>query len=203
MAPFVGDSAFLSGILLLKRVVSTRPGSASGSAFCYRVVNVVPCSHLTYVARVKVQRIISGPMRPFYFALAPLALALFAILPSLQRAEVSGASMEPTFVDGDRLLVIGPSRLARWLGTTRLPALGQVVAVRAPTLPDRVLIKRVASIDYIGRSVTVLGDAPAASTDSRSFGPVAGAAVVGRAVYRYAPAGRAGAGPWAGEYARP
>jgi hypothetical protein len=40
--------------------------------------------------------------------------------------------------------------------------------------------------------VTVVGDNPDASTDSRVFGPVPRGAVVGRVVYRYGPEGRTG-----------
>ena len=50
--------------------------------------------------------------------------------------------------------------------------------------------------------VEVVGDDPGASTDSRTFGPVPVASVLGRAVYRYAPAGRSGPGPWSTEYHR-
>ena len=50
------------------------------------------------------------------------------------------------------------------------------------------MVKRVASVDAGG--VTVVGDNPTASTDSRRFGPLR--AVVGRPVYRYHPAERAG-----------
>jgi hypothetical protein len=41
--------------------------------------------------------------------------------------------------------------------------------------------------------VLVLGDNPAASTDSRTFGAVPLAALCGRCVHRYAPIDRAGA----------
>jgi type IV secretory pathway protease TraF len=43
-----------------------------------------------------------------------------------------------------------------------------------------------------GEGITVLGDNPHASTDSRSFGPVAAVALKGRAVYRYLPENRRG-----------
>ena len=96
-----------------------------------------------------------------------------------RRVEVHGPSMLPTLQPGDRLLVV------RW--PQRLLRPGHLIAVRTP---ERVVVKRVAAIH--GNTVTVLGDNAGASTDSRQFGPVAAAEVVGRAVYRYAPTPRAG-----------
>jgi nickel-type superoxide dismutase maturation protease len=92
---------------------------------------------------------------------------------------VDGDSMRPALEPGDRLLVL--RRRAR-------P--GDVVALEHD---GRVIVKRVAAVD--GDDVTVLGDNAERSTDSRSFGPVARAAILGRAVYRYAPPGRAGSIP--------
>ena len=89
---------------------------------------------------------------------------------------VEGDSMRPALAPGDRLLVLGlPVRV------------GDVVAVR---LDGRTMVKRVAALGE--DDLEVRGDNPAASTDSRVFGPVPHAAVLGRAVYRYAPAARAG-----------
>jgi type IV secretory pathway protease TraF len=73
---------------------------------------------------------------------------------------------------------------------------GEVVAVRDPRHPARILVKRVASVDRKGRTLEVLGDASQASSDSRTFGPVPLSSVLGRAVYRYAPDGRTGRAPW-------
>lgn len=52
------------------------------------------------------------------------------------------------------------------------------------------MVKRVAFVED-GR-VVVLGDAPEASTDSRTFGPVAVTLVVGRPWFRYWPLSRLG-----------
>jgi nickel-type superoxide dismutase maturation protease len=90
--------------------------------------------------------------------------------------------MVPALFPGDRLLVL-PARQLR---------IGDVVAVPDPRRPDRLLVKRVVGVDQIDASVMVAGDNSEASTDSRTFGPVAPDAVVGRAVYRYVPAERAG-----------
>ena len=76
---------------------------------------------------------------------------------------------------------------------TARPAPGDVVAVPRPRgVRGRLLVKRVAGVDRPRGTVEVRGDAPDASTDSRTFGPVPLASVVGRAVYRYGPPGRSG-----------
>ena len=98
----------------------------------------------------------------------------------VRRVEVVGDSMLPTLHAGDRLLVL---RLAR-------PRPGDVVAVVDPRSPARIMVKRVAAVDAAG--VSVLGDNPPASTDSRDLGPLAPAAVRGRVFYRYFPASRRG-----------
>jgi nickel-type superoxide dismutase maturation protease len=88
--------------------------------------------------------------------------------------------MMPALAEGDRLVVF---RLGR-------PRVGDVVAVRDPAEPTRLLVKRVAAVVQAG--VEVLGDNRAASRDSRSFGVVAPSGVVGTAVYRYFPPARVG-----------
>lgn len=101
----------------------------------------------------------------------------------LRRVAVTGDSMRPALEPGDRLLVVRLARLR--------PKPGDVVAVVDPREPNRVLVKRVTHIDADGR-VTVSGDDPAASTDSRTFGAVDADLVLGRAVYRYWPEARRG-----------
>ena len=88
--------------------------------------------------------------------------------------------MRPALEPGDRLWVL-PLRVRP----------GDIVAVRDPRQPARVLVKRLHAVAGDGR-VEVRGDDPAARTDSREFGVLARTAVMGRAVYRYAPRGRTG-----------
>jgi nickel-type superoxide dismutase maturation protease len=106
------------------------------------------------------------------------------VVARIRRVVVTGDSMLPAFEPGDRLLV-GP------VGRLRP---GQVVAVRDPRRPDRLLIKRIRTVTPDAR-VDVRGDNEPASTDSRHFGPVDRGAVRGRVLYRYGPAARAGRWP--------
>jgi hypothetical protein len=69
--------------------------------------------------------------------------------------------MAPSVLPGDRVLVIKRS----WLKP------GEVVAVRDPRHPARVLVKRVSWVDSDGRTFEARGDASESSTDSRTFGP--------------------------------
>jgi nickel-type superoxide dismutase maturation protease len=105
----------------------------------------------------------------------------------VRRVEVVGASMAPALRRGDRLLVV--RRRPVLLRPSPLRP-GDVVAVPDPRSPGRLLVKRVRWVD--NRGVVVRGDNSAASTDSRTFGPVPEASVWGVARYRYAPADRAG-----------
>jgi nickel-type superoxide dismutase maturation protease len=97
-----------------------------------------------------------------------------------RRVSVEGASMQPSLEPGDRLVVM-------WLGRHRP---GDVVALRDPQEPGRLLVKRVASV--APRGIEVLGDNADVSRDSRSFGLVASSSLIGKAVYRYFPPARAG-----------
>lgn len=94
--------------------------------------------------------------------------------------------MAPGLLPGDWLLVDPPSR--------SLPAgqrLGQLVVVTDPRRPERLLVKRVGAVAADGR-LHLQGDAAAASTDSRAFGPVVPASVRGRPWFRYWPPSRIG-----------
>jgi nickel-type superoxide dismutase maturation protease len=114
-----------------------------------------------------------------YLVAGALAAGLWRWRP-LRRVEVSGDSMLPALAAGDRLLVVRDGRARA----------GDVVVVGDPRLPARTMVKRVAATGPLG--VTVLGDNPAASTDSRVLGPVAPRSIRGRAVYRYFPDSRRG-----------
>jgi nickel-type superoxide dismutase maturation protease len=108
---------------------------------------------------------------------------------TFRRVIVEGSSMEPTLVAGDRLL----------FSPLRRPRRGDIVAVPDPRQPRRLLVKRVTAVDDGQGLISVRGDNPDASTDSRDFGPVERRRVLGRAVYRYAPIERAGPFGKAGE----
>ena len=89
--------------------------------------------------------------------------------------------MEPTLRAGDWIVVAS-------LG--RPPRVGEIVLVRDPRDPENVMLKRVAAVS--DGACTVLGDRSEESTDSRTFGPVPLANVLGRALFRYGPITRMG-----------
>lgn len=88
-----------------------------------------------------------------------------------------GSSMLPTLRPGDRVLAVRGKRART----------GQLVVVRDPRSPDRMLVKRLVTMR--GKRAVVRGDNAAYSTDSAVFGPVRITATV---VYRYFPADRTG-----------
>jgi nickel-type superoxide dismutase maturation protease len=87
-------------------------------------------------------------------------------------ASVRGASMVPTYHDGDRLLV-------RYGAAVRS---GDPVIARDPRDPSLVLVKRAVRKEPAGW--WLLADNPYASGDSRQFGPVAPELILGRVVAR-------------------
>jgi nickel-type superoxide dismutase maturation protease len=89
--------------------------------------------------------------------------------------------MEPVLWAGDWIVV---SKLSR------PPRLGEIVLVRDPRNSANLMLKRVSGV--ADGTCTVLGDRLEESTDSRTFGPVPVANVLGRALFRYAPIGRIG-----------
>ena len=99
----------------------------------------------------------------------------------LQRVAVTGRSMEPALRAGDWIVVSTLSRA---------PRVGEIVLVRDPRDGENVMLKRVAAV--ADGACTVLGDCPEGSTDSRTFGQVPLANVLGRAIFRYGPIGRIG-----------
>jgi signal peptidase I len=122
-------------------------------------------------------------------------------------------SMLPVLQPGDRLLV------DRRAYRDRPPAVGDIVVLVDPEMPQRWLVKRVAAVGPGRFRKTATGLTPAASElasnespapeafvlaegtvyvtgdatgsrDSQVFGPVSFGAIVGRAYRRYAPTGR-------------
>ena len=89
--------------------------------------------------------------------------------------------MEPALRDGDWLVVTSLGGRVR---------VGDIVLARDPREPARLVLKRVAALGP--ETATLLGDQPDFSTDSRTFGPVRRDAILGRAVFRYAPFARMG-----------
>lgn len=94
----------------------------------------------------------------------PVALLPFGIV------TIAGPSMVPTLRHGDRALV-------RYRARVRA---GDVVVARPPTHPQLVIVKRALRREAGGWWLE--GDNPFGSDDSRTFGPVADAAVLGRLV---------------------
>jgi len=118
-------------------------------------------------------------VRAFVAALAVAA----PVSRMLRRVEVAGASMLPALSPGDRLLVL---RHRRWRWRP-----GQLAALRDPRDESAaLLVKRVVAVTPGG--LDVRGDNPGFSTDSRTFGPVPRALMVGPVLYRYWPRDRAG-----------
>jgi nickel-type superoxide dismutase maturation protease len=115
-----------------------------------------------------------------WFSLAALAL-LVAACRCLSRVTVSGVSMAPTLLPGDRLLVL----------RTHHVRVGDLVVVRDPREPSRHLVKRLIQITSQGELVCY-GDNTEASTDSRAYGALPATCLIGWAFYRYAPAARSG-----------
>jgi inner membrane protease subunit 1 len=111
---------------------------------------------------------------------AALVAVLFGVLSWVRprRFVVTGDSMLPTLRPGDRLLVARIGHAHE----------GDLVVVRDPRSPSRLVCKRVVSAD--ARHIVVRGDNPDASTDSRAFGPVPVEWVIGRVLRRYYPPGQ-------------
>lgn len=103
-----------------------------------------------------------------------------------RRFETSGRSMLPALEPGDWVLV------DEFAYRGRLPRRGEIVVASDPREPGRDLVKRVSAVDLHG-GVSLEGDNPDESTDSRQFGPVSASSVKGRVRWRYWPVGRAGA----------
>lgn len=90
----------------------------------------------------------------------------------VRRVRVAGDSMLPTLRDGDACLVRRTRRIRP----------GQLVVVERPDRPGLLIVKRVWRREPTGWWVE--GDNPDASDDSRGFGPVPDAKVIGVVVRR-------------------
>lgn len=101
---------------------------------------------------------------------------LRALLP-FDRFIVEGESMAPSVSPSERVVVI---RAAYWFGK---PKAGDLVVLRDPRNPERLLIKRIDAAH--GNSFEVAGDNVDASTDSRTFGPVPADLILGKVWFRY------------------
>ncbi len=89
---------------------------------------------------------------------------------------IAGASMQPSLEAGDFVLVDRGRAVRR----------GDIVVARRPDQPSLEVVKRVAAIDDAG-ALSLMGDNAERSTDSRSFGGVPRANVVGVVRLRYWP----------------
>ncbi len=94
------------------------------------------------------------------------------------RYRVEGESMSPALSPRERVMV---NKAAYWFSR---PRPGDLVVVRDPRRPDRLLIKRIDS-EAGPDGWLVLGDNPQSSTDSRHFGPVGRELIVGKVWFRY------------------
>jgi len=123
-----------------------------------------------------------GPWRAIS-ALAAAAVLWFLIRPF--RVAVEGRSMAPALQPGDFLIA----------SATKRPVRGSLVVLDHPGRPGFELVKRVERVPGEERlgpdQFWVAGDAPLASSDSRSFGPVPKSAIAGVVVARYWPPARA------------
>jgi nickel-type superoxide dismutase maturation protease len=90
-------------------------------------------------------------------------------------AEVTGPSMVPTLLHGDRLLV-------RYGASVRV---GDVVVLRHPFQQDLLVVKR--AVERRDGGWWVLGDNPYAGGDSSDYGVVPDELILGRARLRYRP----------------
>jgi nickel-type superoxide dismutase maturation protease len=96
-------------------------------------------------------------------------------VPPVTRVRIVGPSMAPTMMNDEWWLV----------RRTSTPRPGDVALLVHPRRPDLLIVKRLARHEDGGW--WVLGDNPDASEDSRHFGAVPDANVLGRLWWRYHP----------------
>jgi len=128
------------------------------------------------------------PLSSLVFRTAALGAGVAAVAFArrwLDVVEVQGSSMAPVLLPGEWLLV------ERRTYTRRRPREGEIVLAADPREPSRELIKRVAAVDADSGTLDLRGDAPEASTDSRTFGAIPVDRVRWRVIARYWPAARA------------
>jgi nickel-type superoxide dismutase maturation protease len=99
----------------------------------------------------------------------------------LFRVAVAERSMEPALGPGDWLVVRRTQRIRQ----------GQVVIARNPDNPDMVLVKRAARRMPDGRWWLESDNKDVAAVDSRRFGPVPRASILGFVLFRYRRGSRA------------
>jgi len=93
---------------------------------------------------------------------------------------VSGASMSPTYNDGDWLLF---RSLAPQTAKQLQNLVGKVIVIERKSYAGVLLIKRVVRID--GSGIWVEGDNKEASTDSRNWGALSPTEICGVVLLRY------------------
>ena len=91
----------------------------------------------------------------------------------LEAYRVDGDSMLPTLKDGDAVMI----------ATSQSISPGDIVLAKHPYKQSVKVLKRVEKIDDAGR-FSLIGDNPAESTDSRTFGTVPIEYIYGKAVCR-------------------
>ena len=91
----------------------------------------------------------------------------------LEAYRVEGDSMLPTLKDGDVIMISSKPAVVA----------GDIVLAKHPYKQSVKVVKRVDKIDENGR-VLLIGDNPAESTDSRTFGTVSIEYIYGKAVCR-------------------
>ncbi len=96
----------------------------------------------------------------------------------LTRYAIEGESMLPALRPGDFVVVSQRRRPLRY---------GDIVLATDPREPARALVKRIHLVEPGRNAAWLLGDNPAASTDSRHFGAVPAANLLGRVIWRYWP----------------
>lgn len=104
---------------------------------------------------------------------------LLWVLRRRKRVGISGPSMLPDLQPGDEILV----DVRAYRRST--PHAGDIVMAVRPDRESVTMVKRVQSIEADGR-LFLVGDNPAASTDSRVFGPLPPENILGRVTSKFA-----------------